>query len=186
MVCRQEVGTHLGGQMASLGLKISDFRTITADVEELYERFKHVPMDGFDGAEVEVETRPAEGIRLRGRVDAVFSDEDGPRIVDWKTGAYLDDVEDQLDFYAMAWLHANRVIPARMEALSLKTGERRVFVPTEASVAATEARVAEMILALREAMGTQSELPRTAGPHCSWCPLLDDCKEGTVALEILE
>ncbi len=186
MVCRQEVGTHLGGQMASLGLKTSDFRAVTADVEELYESFKQVSTDGFDGAEVEVESRPAEGIRLRGRVDAVFTDEDGLRIVDWKTGTYLDDVEDQLDFYAMAWLHANRVLPARMEAISLRTGEHRVFVPTEESVAATEVRVAEMISALRSAMVAKSELARTAGPYCRWCPLLDDCDEGTAALEILD
>ena len=63
--------------MASLGLKTSDFRAVTADVEELYESFKQVPTDGFNGAEVEVESRPAEGIRLRGRIDAVFTDEDG-------------------------------------------------------------------------------------------------------------
>jgi hypothetical protein len=186
MVCRQEVGTHLGGQMASLGMKASEFRAVTADVEELYESFKQVPTDGFEGAEVEVESRPAEGVRLRGRVDAVFADDDGLRIVDWKTGTYLDDAEDQLDFYAMAWLHANRVLPVRMEAISLRTGEHRVFAPTEESVAATEVRVAEMISALRVAMGVQSELPRTAGPYCRWCPLLDDCSEGTVALKILE
>jgi hypothetical protein len=186
MVCRQEVGTHLGGQMASLGLKISDFLAVTTDVEELYERFKHLPTDGFDGAEVEVESQPAEGIRLRGRVDAIFIDEDGLRIVDWKTGTYLDDAEDQLDFYAMAWLHANRVLPVRTEAISLRTGEHRAFKPTEESVVTTEVRVAEMISALRAALGARSELPRTAGPYCRWCPLLDDCNEGTVALEILE
>jgi hypothetical protein len=186
MVCRQEAGANLGGQMASLGMKPSDFRAVTADVEELYERFKRVPMDGFDGAEVEVESEPAEGIRLRGRVDAVFADDDGPRIVDWKTGAYLDDVEDQLDFYAMTWLHANQVLPVRMEAISLRTGERRVFVPTDKSVAVTELRVAEMISALRAAMSSPKELPRTAGPHCRWCPLLGECSEGAVALEILE
>lgn len=186
LVCRQEAGAHLGNQMASLGMKASDFRAVAADVEELYERFKQLPTEGFDGAEVEVESQPAEGIRLRGRVDAVFADDDGLRIVDWKTGAYLDDVEDQLDFYAMAWLHANRVLPQRMEAISLRTGEHRVFRPTEERVAATEVRVAEMISALRSAIGAQSELPRTAGPHCRWCPLLDDCNEGAVALAILE
>ena len=171
--------------MASLGMKPSEFRAVTSEVEELYERFKHVPASGFDGAEVEVESEPSEGIRLRGRVDAVFTDADGTRIVDWKTGSYLDDAEPQLDFYAMAWLLANDVLPVRMEALSLSTGEQRVFVPTQESVAATEERVGEMISALRAAMAVQSELPRTAGPHCRWCPLLGECSEGTAALEIL-
>jgi hypothetical protein len=185
MTCRQEVGSHLSGSMASLGLKPSEFRAITAHVEELYERFKHVPTAGFEGAEVAVESEPAEGIRLRGRVDAVFSDEDGIRIVDWKTGSYLDDAQAQLDFYAMAWHLANGVLPARMEALSLKTGEQRVFVPTEETVAGTESCVADMITQLRVAMAAQAELSRSAGPHCSWCPLLEDCSEGATALEIL-
>jgi RecB family exonuclease len=184
--CRQEVGSHLSGSMASLGLKPSEFRAITANVEELYERFKHVPTVGFEGAEVAVEGEPAEGIRLRGRVDAVFSDEDGIRIVDWKTGSYLDDAEAQLDFYAMAWRVTKGVLPVRMEALSLKTGEQRVFVPTDEAVVATESIVADMITELRAAMAAQSELTRTAGPHCRWCPLLEDCTEGATALAILD
>jgi hypothetical protein len=185
MTCRREVGSHLRGSMASLSLKPSEFRAITANVEELYERFKHVPTIGFEGAEVDVESEPVEGIRLRGRVDAVFSDGDGTRIVDWKTGSYLDDAEAQLDFYAMAWYLANGVLPVRMEALSLKTGEQRAFVPTEETVVVTESCVADMIADLRTAMAAQAELSRTAGPHCRWCPLLEDCTEGATALEIL-
>ena len=30
LVCRQEAGAHLGNQMASLGMKASDFRAVTA------------------------------------------------------------------------------------------------------------------------------------------------------------
>ena len=185
LVCRQETGSHLAGSMASLGMKPSEFRAIAADVQELYERFKQVPTDGFDGAEVELESEPVNGVTLRGRVDAVFTDTDGTRIVDWKTGSYLDDAEAQLDFYAMAWYLTKGVLPARMEALSLRTGEQQVFVPTVEGVVNTESRVAEMITNLRGAMATQGELPRTAGPYCRWCPLLTECTEGATALEIL-
>jgi hypothetical protein len=185
LVCRQEAGKHLGGSMASLGMKPSEFRVISANVEELYERFRRLPTGGFAGAEVEVESQPAEGVVLRGRVDAVFIDADGTRIVDWKTGSYLEDAESQLEFYAMTWRSANGVLPVRMEALSLKTGEKRVIVPTDESVAATEEQVADMISALRTAMAALSELARTAGPYCHWCPLLEDCTEGSTALEIL-
>jgi hypothetical protein len=186
IVCRQEAGAHLGASMADLRLKPSEFRTITAEVEQLYERFKEVPSDGFRGAEVDIESTPAEGVRLRGRVDAVFADDEGVRIVDWKTGSYLDDAEPQLDFYAMAWQLAHGSMPRRTEAVSLRTGEQRISLPTEETVADTSARVAEMVTVLRDAVARRSDLPRTAGPYCSWCPVLPDCREGTTALEILK
>lgn len=185
-VCREEAGTHLGGTMASLTLKPSEFRTLTAEIDDLYHRFKQLPTAGFEGAEVDVESEPAEGIRLRGRVDAVFSDDDGVRIVDWKTGSFLDDTKPQLEFYAMAWQLANGVLPTRMEAVSLKTGEKRVFEPSIVSVAETEGSVATMIAELRTAIGEGSDMPRIAGPYCRWCPVLEDCREGAVALEILD
>ena len=37
--CRQEAGAHLGGSMAALSLKPSEFRTITAEVEQLEEEW---------------------------------------------------------------------------------------------------------------------------------------------------
>ena len=171
--------------MASLSLKPSEFRAITAEVEQLYDRFKSLPITGFTGAEVDVQSEPAQGISLRGRVDAVFVDGDDVRIVDWKTGSYLEDAEPQLAFYAMAWKLATGSLPATTEAFSLKTGERRVIRPTNDDAAVTEAQVADMITALRIAMAKRSEMPRTAGPHCRWCPLLEDCREGASALNIL-
>lgn len=184
-VCRQEAGEHLGGSMAALSLKPSEFRAITAEVEELYVRFKSLPMDGFRDAEVDITSEPVHGVILRGRVDAVFSDAGGVRIVDWKTGSHLDDAEPQLAFYAMAWWIAHRSLPRSLEAISLRTGERRVSVPSGTDVEVTERLVAEMITVLRRAMSNDSELSRTAGPHCRWCPLLAECAEGTTALAIL-
>ncbi len=171
--------------MASLSLKPSEFKAITAEVEQLYERFKSLPTEGFTGAEVDVQSEPIQGILLRGRVDAVFVDGDDVRIVDWKTGSYLEDAEPQLAFYAMAWKLAKGSLPTTTEALSLKTGERRVTRPTNEETAVTEAKVSDMIAALRDAMSKRSEMPRTAGPHCRWCPLLEECGEGTAAVEIL-
>ncbi len=184
-VCKVEVGTHLSRQMTSLALKASEFRQITAEVTELYETFKLLPVEGFVDAEVDVGSRPVQGVVIRGRVDAVFRDEDGVRIADWKTGAYLDDAEAQLEFYAMAWWHTEGSVPATLEAVSLKTGEKRVSKPGDDDVQTTESRVAEMITILRGAMDGRVELSRRAGPHCSWCPLLEECDEGRVALEIL-
>lgn len=184
-VCREETGAHLAGSMASLSLKYSEFRRITSEVEELYGRFKTLPTDGLEDAEVDVAVEPVEGVTLRGRIDAVFSDERGARIVDWKTGPYLADAEPQLAFYAMAWRLANGVVPSSVEAVSLKTGERRASEPNDDDLDATEAGLADMITKLRRAMASQTELHRSAGPHCRWCPLLGDCREGRAALKIL-
>jgi len=184
-VCRQETGAHLGAAMASLALKPSEFRKITTDVEQLYDRFKSIALEDFEAAEVEVKSDPAEGVSLTGRVDAVFRDGDGVRIVDWKTGAFLGDAKSQLGFYAMAWRQSHGSLPVALEALSLKTGESWVTHPTQDDVAETESEVADMIAALRRAMEDRSELARDAGPHCQWCPLLDNCDEGGTALRIL-
>jgi hypothetical protein len=185
LACKQEAGTHLGSTMASLGMKPSEFRSMTAQVKELYGRFEQVPSEGFEGAEVQIESEPAAGITIRGRVDAVFADVDGKRIVDWKTGSFLDDADPQLDFYAMAWQMAKGTPPARMEVLSLKTGEKRVSEPTDESIAQTAEDVAAMIENLRDAIHDRAEMARTAGPYCRWCPLLDDCDEGAAGMVLL-
>lgn len=184
-VCREETGAHLAGSMASLSLKYSEFTRIVAEVEELYERFKALPAVGLVDVEVDIEAALVEGVTLRGRVDAVFSDDQGVRIVDWKTGSNLDDAEHQLAFYAMAWRLAEGALPTTMEAVSLKTGERRVSAPSDGEADETEADVVAMISHVRTAMASNAELPRSAGPHCQWCPLRGDCAEGRSALEIL-
>lgn len=187
MVCRQEAGEYLGGAMASLRMKPSDFRSLVTEVEDLYERFDAVPVDGFLEAEAPIDHEPAPGVRLRGRVDAVFR-HDGPdavRIVDWKTGYDLDGSRPQLDFYAMAWTETHGQQPASLEALSIRTGERVVVTPTENDIDRVRGEVVVMIDALRAAIDSGADMPRTAGPYCRWCPVLDECSEGSAALAIL-
>lgn len=185
-VCREQVGMHLAASMASLSLKPSEFRAITAEVEELYDRFRSVSIEGFDGAEVVIDAETEGGTIIRGRIDAVFVEDGEVRIVDWKTGSYLDKALRQLEFYAMAWFEDKGELPVTVEALSLKTGERRVSHPTDSTVAATRTVVSEMVDAIRRAIEEETELPRTAGPHCQWCPILQGCDEGATALKILD
>ncbi|MCL1593087.1 MAG: PD-(D/E)XK nuclease family protein [Actinomycetia bacterium] len=187
MVCRQEVGANLGGAMSSLHLKPSDFRSLVTEVGDLYQRFDAIPVDGFLEAEALLDHEPASGVRLRGRVDAVFSDpgSDAVRIVDWKTGHDLEGSKPQLDFYAMAWTETHGQQPASLEALSLRTGEKVVVEPSHSDIDRVKGEVVSMIEELRTAMESDTDLPRTAGPYCRWCPLLDDCSEGSVALAIL-
>jgi len=173
--------------MASLHMKPSEFRAVVAEISDLYELFDAIPLDGFVEAEAALEVEPVPGVRLRGRVDAVFQEEsdDGVRIVDWKTGVDLSGSGPQLDFYAMAWAEVHGSQPAVLEALSIRTGERVVRTPTDAEVDRVRDEVVAMIGELRGAIETGVDLHRTAGPYCRWCPLLDDCTEGSTAMQIL-
>lgn len=184
--CREETGEHLNGVMTDLGLVPSEFRAVVAEVSDLYTRFKAFPTDGFDQAEAEFEVAIRDDVHLRGRIDAVFSDDEGSRIVDWKTGKELGtDATDQLAFYSWAWTEATGAPPAAAEALSIATGERQIEDFTPDDLATVDKRVAAMVTDLRSALDAGTDLDRTGGPHCTWCPLLESCDEGQTAIELL-
>ena len=183
--CREEIGGSMNPKLVSLGLKPSELSGVIDEVTSLYERFKTLSADGFAGAEVALQAEPSDGLVLRGSVDAVFDSEGGVRLVDWKTGN-LGDPDVQLSFYAMLWAMDRDAIPATIEAVSVKTGERTEAVPSRAQIDGTATRVADAVTALRESWESSASLERIAGPWCRWCPLLDDCSEGRAATQILE
>ena len=188
--CREEIGAtegHLNMKLSALELnRPSRLAPVLAEVGDLYARFKRFPTEGFRSAEVSLDADVGGGIVLRGRVDAIFNDETGaPIVIDWKTGSWLDDAEPQLSFYAMVWALEHGVLPARAEAVSVRTGERTGITPTVEGAEATASEVADMVNALRSAFTTGDDLERRAGPHCRWCPLLEDCTEGAAAVALL-
>lgn len=189
-VCRQEIGApegHLNMKLAPLELnRPSKLAPVLAEVGDLYDRFKRFPTDGFRDAEVSLEVEIGSDAVLRGRVDAIFDDPGGATvIIDWKTGAWLDDSGPQLEFYALVWALEHGELPSRAEAVSVQTGERTGIVPTPQRAEITAAEIASMINALRVAFRSGDDIERRAGPHCRWCPLLERCSEGTAAVEIL-
>ncbi len=180
---REEIGA--GGmsiKMAGLGIgKPSALAPVIAEVGDLYERFKKFPTDGFRSAEVVLEAELEGDVTLKGTVDAVFDDEAGTRIVDWKTGSHIDLEDGQLDFYCHAWGQQFGELPVVAESVSVKTGERASIVPTMERATATGAAIVGMVNVLRSAFTSQSELERRGGPYCEWCPLLASCAEGQAA-----
>jgi hypothetical protein len=133
-----------------------------------------------------LESEPAEGVTLRGSIDAVFDDASaGTRLVDWKTGG-LGDPAPQLGFYALLWALEKHEIPGRVEAVSVASGERYEEVPSRAAVTDVAERVAAVVNDLRGSWETGEPLPRVAGPWCRWCPLLDECTEGQAAKALLD
>lgn len=189
-VCREEIGApdgHLNMKLGPLDLnRPSRLAPVLAEVGDLYARFKRFPADGFRSAEVNLEADVGGGVTLRGRVDAVFENDSGePGIIDWKTGSWLEDAEPQLAFYSLVWGLEHGVLPASAEAVSVQTGERTGIKPTADQARQTAREVAEMVDTLRAAFATGDDLERRAGPHCRWCPLLEECAEGSAAIEIL-
>ncbi|OFW67379.1 MAG: hypothetical protein A2Z12_06680 [Actinobacteria bacterium RBG_16_68_21] len=183
--CREEIGSGMNVKMTALGLKPSSLVGIIAEVGELYDRFKTLGVEGFEGAEVTLEATPAEGVLLRGSVDAVFADRGGGvRLVDWKTGN-LGDPGLQLSFYSLLWALDRGEIPGRVEALSVGSGERMEEVPTRAGVEETAAKAARMVSVLRDSWRDGSPLERMGGPWCRWCPLLEECPEGRATTRLL-
>jgi hypothetical protein len=184
--CREEIGGGMNAKLGSLGMKPSELSGVIREVAGLYQRFKSLGVDGFEGAEVFLEVVPSDGVTLRGSVDAVFGGgQEGTRLVDWKTGG-LESSDRQLAFYAMLWALEKGEPPGVVEAVSVATGERIREVPTRAGIEETAAKVASMISRLRTAWSQGEDLARIAGPWCSWCPLLEECAEGQAATAILE
>ncbi len=183
-VCREEIGTSMNPKLGALGLKPSELRQVVEQVGALYDRFKTLGTDGFQGAEVALEFEPTDDLLLRGAIDAVFEDDGRVRLVDWKTGN-LGEPAAQLAFYALLWTLERGDVPARLEAVSVATGERSDSAPTLDDVQDTAARVASAVGDLRRMWETGSSAERVAGPWCRWCPLLDECTEGRSALSVL-
>jgi hypothetical protein len=185
-VCRQEIGSGMNPKLGALGLKPSQLSSIIREVGDLYDRFKALSSEGFRSSEVYVEVVPATDVKLRGSIDAVFDDEDGVRLIDWKTGG-LYQVEQQLGFYAMLWAMDRGELPSRVEAVSIGSGERITAVPDLSGVQSTAAEVATMVGEVRRAFAVGgNQLERIGGPWCRFCAQLDSCSEGAAAVRVAD
>lgn len=180
--CKRAIGSsNLNYKLASVGLKPSALGTVIQEVQELYDRFRMLPLEGFRGAEEPMETEPAAGVVLRGTVDAVFETGSGVRLVDWKTGG-LGDALPQLHFYAALWTLTHGEPPGFVEAMSVRTGERETQTPTLADMRATLDGVASMVSDIRRVWQSRTSAEKTAGPWCRFCPILSGCPEGEATI----
>lgn len=184
--CREEIGgSNLNHKLAGLAMKPSTLAGVIEEVRGLYERFTKLPNEGFEGSEVDISYDIGEEVELVGTVDAVYREDlGGHRLVDWKTGD-LGEPEDQLLFYALLWALENDEVPAYVEAVSVRTGERYRTVPSTADVDEVASDVGELANRVREAWAGGTKLERRAGPWCMYCPILTDCAEGQAAQELL-
>jgi len=184
--CREEIGgSNLNNKLAGLEMKPSTLAGVIEEVRGLYERFTRLPGEGFEGSEVVMDFENDDGVQLVGTIDAVYKEDlGGHRLVDWKTGE-IGDAEDQLLFYSLLWALDKDEIPAYVEAVSVKTGERYRTVPSTDDVTRVAGEVASLVDEMRAAWGDGIGLTRNGGPWCRYCPLLDDCPEGKATEALL-
>ncbi len=184
--CREEIGgSALNNKLGGLELRPSALAAAIEEVRGLYERFVTLPSEGFEGSEQTIDASVGAGVDLVGTVDAVYREDlGGHRLVDWKTGE-LGDPEGQLLFYALLWMLDRSEVPAYVEAVSVRTGERYRAVPTAAEVEGVAAEIAGMVDAIRGSWASGADLVRRGGPWCRNCPLLDGCQEGMAATKLL-
>jgi hypothetical protein len=181
---REEIGSGLNARLGAVGIhRPSQLEEAVGRLRALYDRFRRFPGDGFIAAEVPVEAEPREGVLLMGKVDAVFSEEKGVLLRDWKTGP-LGDPLHQLLFYALVWTLQRRELPGAVEAVSVQTGERLRHLPTTRDLSRVAGDLAELVRTARTEWATGGESERWGGPWCRYCPLLEDCKEGRAAVAV--
>ena len=186
-VCRVEIGQgRLNAKMNAVGLGSSArLEPVFASIAEKYERFQRYPQEGFRSAEHQIEVEPVDGVTLVGKIDAVFDNGGGLRLVDWKSGE-LGSPRTQLGFYALIWTLHSGAMPSEIEVVSLGTGERHAEPVTEAWMRSMAVTVSDLASEIRRFWTTGVSLPLSAGPWCRYCPLNDECSEGQAALALLE
>jgi hypothetical protein len=186
-VCRVEIGQgRLSTKMNAVGLgSATRLEPVFRDIAEKYERFQRYPQEGFTVAEQLIEVEAAPDVTLVGKIDAVFEDDAGPRLVDWKSGG-LGAPRSQLGFYALLWTLHTGVMPAEIEVVSLGTGERHSEPVTDEWMSSVANEVSELASVIRRYRVDGVALPLTAGPWCGYCPLNHQCSEGQAALALLD
>jgi hypothetical protein len=184
---REEIGTALNGKMAAIGIhRPSELTEMIKQAGALYDRFRHFPADGFEAAEISLEAEPSDGVKLIGKIDAVFREErPGPVLRDWKTGSLGEPIE-QLFFYALVWALERGEMVEAVEAVSLQTGERMRRTPSIGELTVVARHIADLVTEVRTSwasVGAVTEIAteRRGGPWCGYCPLLDNCPEGQAA-----
>ena len=181
---REEIGTALNGKMAAIGIhRPSELTEMIREATSLYARFRLFPADGFEAAEISLEAEPSEGVKLIGKIDAVFRDgHPGPILRDWKTGSLGEPIE-QLLFYALVWALEKGEMVSAVEAVSLETGERMRRSPSIDELTMVARHIADLVTSVRTTWAATAGVPpeRRGGPWCRYCPLLESCPEGRSA-----
>ena len=125
-------------------------------------------------------------IVLSGKVDLVFGRPEGRRsrkvVIDLKTGRPSLRHRQDLGFYALVETLIRSVPPRRVATFYLDAGEAQVEDVGIPFLRSALRRTVDGIHALVEVELERRPPIRRPGVACRWCPLADDCDDGTAWL----
>ncbi len=134
------------------------------------------------GREVRLESSLEGGPAIRGVIDRIDRAPDGAlRIIDYKSGKtpsprYGEQADFQMKFYALLVERTEGTRPALMRLLYLRDGGVKELVPTEADIAAVEAKVRSTWTAITM-YAAAGEFPTSPSRLCAWCSFQTLCPE---------
>ncbi|HZL80678.1 MAG TPA: PD-(D/E)XK nuclease family protein [Demequina sp.] len=134
------------------------------------------------GREVRLESSLDGGPAIRGVIDRIDRAPDGAlRIIDYKSGKapssrYGEQADFQMKFYAMLVERTEGTRPALMRLLYLRDGGVKELVPTEADIAAVEAKVRSTWTAITM-YAAAGAFPTSPSRLCAWCSFQTLCPE---------
>jgi hypothetical protein len=83
------------------------------------------------------------------------------------------------------WALDKEELPAYVEAVSVRTGERYRTVPSSEDITRVADDVADLVNSIRSAWHSDDSLELRGGPWCRFCPVLPDCPEGQATEALL-
>ena len=110
---------------------------------------------------------------IAGRIDALYRDQDGWTVLDYKTGRAedRDRYELQVGIYAHAVSRLLGEMPARVALLMLSIGEDWTQDTRDGAAASRAAEIIAQVIADTDA----GRFDPKRGRHCDWCPAVSLC-----------
>jgi hypothetical protein len=166
----------------------ADLRAVAVDqVVKFQESFP--PLDQRAAPTVESRMRwPLDGpVTLSGRADLVIGRPAGGEsrkvVIDLKTGWVSAHHRDDLRFYALIETLRVGVPPRKVASFYLDAGDAVVDDVTEGSLRSAARRTLDAIDAEISLRFEGREPVKRPGRACRWCPLADECVEGSAFLD---
>lgn len=180
--------TSLGEWIAGLSeADLADLRGVAIDkLIKFQECFP--PLDKRAAPTTESSVRwPLDGpIVLSGKVDLTIGRPTGAEsrkvIIDLKTGWVSPKHREDLRFYALVETLRSQVPPRKLASFYLDAGDPVVEDVTERVLMSASRRMLDAVHAEIELRVEGRPPQKRPGVSCRWCPIADDCAEGTAYL----
>lgn len=121
-------------------------------------------------------------VRLSTRVDLTLGAPGSKVIIDLKSGRIHPQHREDLRFYALVDALRSGQAPRLLATYSLDAARADVEDVTEGVLQAAARRLVDGAIAMAAVRREEREARRTAGPPCRWCPIAEECAQGTAYL----